>query len=164
LSSTATRTASASLPSLVAHSHIRGVSDGPPTIYDESFAADVSALNNTVATTQNDNTITSLLVCPQSFILTASTDRTVRYYDTQSIIDSYHVVPSPPSSSYRYAARTDTPTGAVHYEENVVESATAAVTPSLTGHSGAITALAAMEFPSRMFATASRDGTVKVFI
>jgi len=162
------------------------------------------------------STITGMLQCHEHFVVTAGSDRNVRFWDLRDPPNSYRITtPQTEQNSYhvRYNARLENAT--VVFEEiattdtDIVESkatveghgpadahttspasggtsspgaaaATAATTAAaasaarnrrhygpiatLTCHEDDITDLKAIEHPVKMLATASRDGTVRIWV
>ena len=136
--------------------------------------------------------ITSLLLCPGSFCLTAGTDRTVRFFDLHEPLDSYRVSGPPlldDSWQPRYSGRIENSSvvmeetmqhssadgtsagGAADQQQQQQQLMKLAVarksrgaTPPASCHQSEIVDMKAIEWPQKMIATASTDGIIKVWI
>lgn len=122
--------------------------------------------------------LSSFLCCRGHYGITGGTDGIVRYWDLKDPVNSYRICADNASRAahLRYSGRLDNAT--VVFEEVVSGNVGSSDTPSEVqrhnrgrgptapspAHQGAITDLKAIEFPQKMLATASRDGTVKIWV
>lgn len=128
---------------------------------------------NTPKPDPNDVTFSSMLLCHGSYGVTAGSDRAVRFWDIESPADSY-VLNSPlcAENQPNYELRDEQ--SLFVFEESLPKSLPTSTlmdssirrgpVPPSSVHKDVITDLKGIEFPTKMLATASRDGIVKIWV
>jgi hypothetical protein len=173
------------LPSLKTYHNCEPGADGATLAVVREFQASIETNE------ERSHSITSFLVCRESFGLTAGTDRFVRYWDLKEPGDSYVVSalsePALLQSHMRCNGQVENSTVVVLEEtvatpadlsdsksdadilemglqmKRVAAAANRGPVAPRSCHADCITDMKAIEFPSKMLVTASRDASIKVW-
>lgn len=128
---------------------------------------------NTPKPSVDDVTFSSMLLCHGSYGITAGSDRSMRFWDIESPADSY-VLNSPLCFEHPPSYELRDEQSLFIFEESLPRTAPSntlldssirrgPVAPSSV-HKDIITDLKGIEFPTKMLASSSRDGIVKIWV
>lgn len=138
------------------------------SLIDENFVSDLQGMLDE----KSGDSLTSAIVCPGSYVVSGGTDSVVRFWNMRKIEHSYRIsapptVPPPVKMSSRienHATVFEELVTAPEYDKQSMMTKRRGLVPLPTSHADYILDIKALEFPNKMLATASRDGTVKVWV